>query len=272
MKLLITSDLHIDINETTDFDFMYDKIEKDVVIIAGDISGSLKTHKQYLNKLKKVVGCPITAIAGNHLGYDYYTNGCAYHDLLDTSISLLQKESKDNLFFLHNEYVDVGDYIIFGGPMYSNFKLYGNDILAMNFAKQYMNDFNYVHVLDVLSEDVRPVRPNDYVKWFEQFKKSLKKCIKETTKDIIVVTHFAPSIKSISDKYNGIYRELNPSYASNMERFIKANPRIKLWVHGHMHDSFDYMIGQCRVVCEPYGYFRDKEYPPIDYKGKLIEI
>lgn len=27
-----------------------------------------------------------------------------------------------------------------------------------------------------------------------------------------------------------------------------------LWVHGHVHESFDYWIGRCRVVCNPRGY------------------
>jgi hypothetical protein len=30
--------------------------------------------------------------------------------------------------------------------------------------------------------------------------------------------------------------------------------RADLWVHGHMHESSDYQIGQCRVVCNPCGY------------------
>ena len=273
MNILVVSDLHVDINETFNFGFMKDKTEKDAIIIAGDISGSVETHIQYLNKLKDIVDCPIIAIAGNHLGYDFYRNGCKQEDLLDVSISTLQKESNSNLFFLHNEYVDVGDYIIFGGPMYTDFKLYDNEILGMTCAKEWMNDFRCVHIYDVTTDEVRSILPMDYIKWFEQFKAALKKCIEETTKDIIVVTHFAPSIKSISSKYNsGIYKELNPSYASNMEDFIKENPRIKLWVHGHMHDSFDYKIGQCYIICEPYGYFHEKEYPPIEYHGRVIEM
>ena len=273
MKPLITSDLHTDINQTTDFGFMHDdKTEKDVIIIAGDISGSLKTHKQYLNKLRDIVDCPVVVIAGNHLGYDFYREGCVEWNLLDRSILLLRADYKDKIHFLHDEYIEIGDYVIFGGPMYTNFKLYRNPRYSMNAAMKYMNDFSYVHIYDDSTATIRAVRPTDYEKWFNRFKRKLKKCLKETTKDVIVVTHFAPSVKSISEKYNGIYKELNPSYASNMERFIKANPRIKLWVHGHMHDSFDYMIGQCRVVCEPYGYVRDAVYPPIRYKGKLIEL
>ena len=36
---------------------------------------------------------------------------------------------------------------------------------------------------------------------------------------------------------------------------------VDLWVHGHTHDSFDYLVdrpggGTCRVVCNPRGYVR----------------
>ena len=27
-----------------------------------------------------------------------------------------------------------------------------------------------------------------------------------------------------------------------------------LWVHGHTHNSFDYQVGNCRVVCNPRVY------------------
>ena len=29
-----------------------------------------------------------------------------------------------------------------------------------------------------------------------------------------------------------------------------------LWVHGHTHSSADYQVGDTRVVCNPYGYYR----------------
>ncbi|MEE9492215.1 MAG: hypothetical protein V3W04_02390 [Gammaproteobacteria bacterium] len=31
-------------------------------------------------------------------------------------------------------------------------------------------------------------------------------------------------------------------------------PRVVLWVHGHMHDPFDYDVYGTRVVCNPRGY------------------
>jgi hypothetical protein len=34
-------------------------------------------------------------------------------------------------------------------------------------------------------------------------------------------------------------------------------PQIKLWTHGHTHHPFDYVIGECRVVCNPRGYHQE---------------
>jgi Icc-related predicted phosphoesterase len=43
-----------------------------------------------------------------------------------------------------------------------------------------------------------------------------------------------------------------------MEQMILAlNPR--LWIHGHTHTSFDYMIGDTRVVANPHGYPGENE-------------
>jgi hypothetical protein len=38
-----------------------------------------------------------------------------------------------------------------------------------------------------------------------------------------------------------------------MDSFISAF-QPDLWIHGHVHDSFDYQIGRTRIVCNPRGY------------------
>jgi hypothetical protein len=35
-------------------------------------------------------------------------------------------------------------------------------------------------------------------------------------------------------------------------------PNVDLWLHGHVHDSFDYQVGRCRVVANPAGYVRNR--------------
>ena len=32
--------------------------------------------------------------------------------------------------------------------------------------------------------------------------------------------------------------------------------KVRLWVHGHMHDSFDYAVNGTRIVCNPRGYIK----------------
>jgi len=32
--------------------------------------------------------------------------------------------------------------------------------------------------------------------------------------------------------------------------------RVALWIHGHTHDSFDYLVRDTRVVCNPRGYVK----------------
>ena len=40
-------------------------------------------------------------------------------------------------------------------------------------------------------------------------------------------------------------------------RSVRDGDRVQLWIHGHMHDSFDYNVNGTRVVCNPRGYVRD---------------
>jgi hypothetical protein len=69
-----------------------------------------------------------------------------------------------------------------------------------------------------------------------------------------VLTHHGPSYQSVHPKYrnSGI---ANGAYVNNFDDLILNNPQIKYWSHGHTHESFDYMIGDCRVVCNPRGYY-----------------
>ena len=180
------------------------------------------------------------------------------------------KDFKGPIYYLENEYVKIDNKVVFGGTMYSDFNLYKNPTLYSKYAETGMNDFRYVMTEE--KNSFRVITPQDYINKFNIFIDKLKETLQETTEDVIVVTHFAPSEKSISEKYNGKWKSLNPAYASNLIDFIKSNPRIKLWVHGHMHDNFNYKIGKCKVVCHPYGYKWDRTDEPTQYNGKIVTI
>lgn len=282
----LVSDLHIDINKDSNFKFRYLN-DYDALFIAGDIAGSYQKETKFLKKLSKQINKPIFVVAGNHLGYDYYTKeeeldsylyGYKKENPLDGtkqfSIDYIKNNTPNNVYYLDNEYIEFQDYIIFGGCMYSDYKLYPNEDLSKRSGEAYLNDFRYVRIYDKELNIVRIVNTDDYQEYFKIFMDKLNNCIKETNKNIIVLSHFCPSIKSISDKYlnqGNIY--LNASYASNLEQFIINNPRIKYWFCGHCHDPKEYEIEQCKVYMYPYGYKGYEQTIPVKkWEGRLVNI
>ena len=61
----------------------------------------------------------------------------------------------------------------------------------------------------------------------------------------------APSYQSVPQQYK---KNANGAYVSDLDDLILSHSQIKYWCHGHTHNAFNYMIGDCRVICNPLGY------------------
>ena len=79
----------------------------------------------------------------------------------------------------------------------------------------------------------------------------------------VVVTHFAPSLRSADPRYG-----LVPGTAGFCNALDDLLPHADLWLHGHLHAPSDYRVKgtrsdgtpwQCRVVANPLGYARKGE-------------
>jgi len=79
----------------------------------------------------------------------------------------------------------------------------------------------------------------------------------------VVVTHFAPSLRSADPRYG-----LVPGTAGFCNALDALLPQADLWLHGHLHTPLDYLAQgmhdgggtwQCRVVANPLGYARKGE-------------
>lgn len=79
----------------------------------------------------------------------------------------------------------------------------------------------------------------------------------------VVVTHFAPSLKSADPRYG-----LVPGTAGFCNALDHLLPHAQLWLHGHLHAPSDYTADgrhsdgaawRCRVVANPLGYARKGE-------------
>jgi predicted phosphodiesterase len=91
-----------------------------------------------------------------------------------------------------------------------------------------------------------------------------------TSEADIIVSHHTPSRRSVHERYQG--DPVNVCFANDLDKdiFTMRKPP-KLWIHGHTHDRFDYMIGDTRVICHPRGY-KGEHSDHGSYKPLIVEI
>lgn len=82
----------------------------------------------------------------------------------------------------------------------------------------------------------------------------------------VVVTHFAPSLRSADPRYG-----LVPGTAGFCNSLDELLPQAQLWLHGHLHCPADYLLRGCRVVANPLGYARKGEQDGFK-PGQCIEL
>lgn len=83
----------------------------------------------------------------------------------------------------------------------------------------------------------------------------------KVTADDVVVTHMLPHKKSVAVAWRG--SGTNLMFVHPMGKLIeRVSP--KLWIHGHTHESCDYVHAGTRVVCNPYGYWGCDTNPRFD--------
>ena len=86
----------------------------------------------------------------------------------------------------------------------------------------------------------------------------------------VVVTHFAPSVKSADPRYGA--RSGTASFCNSDDDLL---PFADVWLHGHVHCAHDYRVvrggGATRVVCNSRGHARRGE-PAGHQPGLVIEV
>jgi len=248
MKLHILTDLH---NEFGQFD--PPEINADIVILAGDTD--LKT-KGIEWAMEAFAGKPVLYVPGNH---EYY--GSVFQSLQQ---KMREAAAGSNVHLLDCDKHEQNGAIFLGATLWTDFKLLGDQHIAMLTAKDGMNDFKKIRTLP----SYRPLPPAATVSWHTKAMGWLKKELQAAAgKKVVVVTHHLPSLKSVPERYRT--DPISAAFASNLDEFVATSEAV-LWVHGHTHEPCDYMLGDARVLCNPRGYdgHENTGYDP----GLVVEI
>lgn len=232
----------------------YTPPECDVVILAGDIS----TDKGGIEwAIANFPDIPVLTVCGNH---EFYENRRVNPWIAE----LKEYAAGSNVTIMENDAVEIDGVRFLGGTLWTDFDLYNNKFYARLDAERSMNDYRRIRHDDGSRFTSGHSQAANWrtTKFFEeQFKRDPKI-------PTVIITHHAPSDLSCKPEYRGHY--LTPAYASRLEPFMLEHEPI-LWVHGHMHNTSDYMIGKTRVVANPRGYV-GHELNPTFNPSLVIEI
>jgi len=158
-------------------------------------------------------------------------------------------ESYKNIHFLERDFVKIDDVTFVGGTLWTDMNR--GDPLTQHAIRDMMNDFRLIRHDGLGYTALRPshtiTRHVETLGYIEEI------VHREPEGKFVVVGHHAPCELSIGPNYKS-QSLMNGAYYSDLSEFILDRPQIKLWTHGHMHDPFDYLVGDTRVVCNPRGY------------------
>jgi predicted phosphodiesterase len=247
VKLHILNDLHTEFE-----DFAPPLTDADVVILAGDIGvgpeGLYWAERRFPDR-------HVIYVPGNH---EFYR-----HDI--ALVAELKACAPQHIHVLDDDAVVVGGVRFLGSILWTDFALFGEAqrSLAMQVARRRVTDFSLIRYHG------RCFAPEDAGARHAASRDWLAARLAETCDGrTVVVTHHAPSARSVHPRY--AENPLSPAFASNLEALMDGR-HAALWVHGHMHESFDYAVHGTRIVCNPRGYAPQALNP--DFRpGWVVEI
>jgi hypothetical protein len=181
-------------------------------------------------------------------------NHCHYHGRFDQTYESLKRVLPHNVTLMENEVVEYGGVVFLGATLWTNAN--NNDHLTLYTLKQSMNDYRTIKVHNKTADIYHKLTPETTVATHVKTVNWLTSTLPQyADRKVVVITHHAPSFMSISERYRGPGDfHLNGGYASELSELILDHPQIKVWGHGHVHSTHDYMIGTTRVLANPRGY------------------
>ncbi|SEE70635.1 Calcineurin-like phosphoesterase [Burkholderia sp. WP9] len=234
MRVQIASDLHLDVLENRGFDDLPLQVatDADVLVLAGDVHCG--THAVDYFEHWPV---PVVYVSGNHEAF-----GLPYASVVE---ALRVRSAGTQVRYLERQSVVIGGVRFLGACLWTDYELYSTRDSSMDYARAHMSDHSAIWLTDTerFSPEHAFIEHKGAVDWLTR---QLSIPFPGKT---VVVTHHGVSPDSIHPRF--LDHPINPGFLSDLRNLLgQAN----LWIHGHVHDSFDYHHGASRVVANPRGY------------------
>jgi hypothetical protein len=232
--------------------------EDTLYLIAGDLwekgrhlSKMMSNGKSWLANLSEQFKY-VVYVLGNH---DYWGANLRFQVAKERKMILDQ--GLKNVFLLENEPIVLDQVKLIGGTLWTDYK--NGDPHVTYMAPQVMSpDHRYIKV----GEAYHRLHPSHLHGAHIETREAIFRNAKKDNKDqrLFVMTHHAPSVKSIHPMYmTGTMRDdTNYYYYSELGNRIADHEDIELWMYGHTHAPMDYTIGKSRIISNQRGYVSEQ--------------
>jgi len=233
MRIAIASDLHIEFRPDLSGLAVPDC---DLLVLAGDVEARPDQAAPFFQRLRRQYAGPILYVLGNH---EYY-NGVFPRRLDEYRAALA---SDPSIFLLEKESLVLDGVRFLGTTLWTDF----DNGWHLNNCQSALSDFRVIR-----SESGGTFSAGDAWREHRKCRDWLDSAFAEPfSGPTVVVTHHAPSFRSQHPRF--AKSPIGGGFCVDMEKQI-SQWKPALWIHGHLHDPADYLLGETRVVCHPWGY------------------
>jgi len=239
MRIQLASDLHLELLAQT---WPQERVVTpapgaDVLVLAGDIDRGLRTIERFARW-----PVPVLYVAGNH---EFY--GGQWERL---RADMRQACEGTAVRFLDDEAATLGGVRFLGSTLWTDYRLNGRPPSeAMATAEEFLLDHRRIQT------HAGPFRAAQALADHQRSRAWLtRELARNRAMPTVVVTHHGPHPASVHARFAG--SPVNDAFVSDLADLVA---QADLWLHGHVHDSFDYRVGRCRVVTNPRGYAQNRK-------------
>lgn len=239
MKIQLASDLHLEfLQRDSPGERLIGPVPgADVLVLAGDIADGAHGFKLFAD-WPTSKATPIIYVAGNHEFYG--------HAIEPMREKMREGAALNSIHFLENESVVIEGVRFLGTTLWTDYRLRSDCTRSqlMEIAQRSLNDHQLIRT------GRNRFTAQDALDRHEAARAWLKSELdKPFAGKTVVVSHHGPHPLSVHPRYVGDH--LSAAFVSDLSALM---PGVDLWLHGHVHDGFDYQVGRCRVVANPAGY------------------
>ena len=241
IRIQIASDLHLEMFRKPFLNwYRVDRLgpeAADLLVLAGDIHNGVEA-----------IGCfadwpiPVLYVPGNH---EYYETR------IDQALRSLKDAARGTqVQVLSEDVCFIAGVRFLACTLWTDYELIGSGIrktLAMQTCERFMVDHRLIQGVDASR---KRFSPEDALRIHQRERAWLLEHLQAAYDGpTVAITHHGVHPNSVHPRFAN--HPANPGFISDLGDAIQ---RADLWIHGHVHNSFDYMLGQTRVVVNPGSY------------------